>query len=152
MVWLTEHKKIIVLLFLAVLALLGGLWVLWPSEGENLSEPEKAALDFYRAVNITGDAKTATKMDLDGSDWTMYVQKSKSYPAMIMISPEQPVTETSAKVYIYEPHSDSGYILNMIKKSDGWKMADLKTERGLYDFVTRIYPEYKDDWKEVKLP
>lgn len=140
-IWVKNHKRIVFISIL-VLVLLIALWIFWPGKQEDLTEAEQAAFKFYKAINIEGDAKTASEMDLNGHDWEGYVRKSSDISSVKIMTPAE------NEVYILEPDG-SGYILTMVKKN-GWKMAKLKTERDLNVFVNQVYPDY--DWKEVSLP
>ncbi|MBH8608736.1 hypothetical protein [Thermoactinomyces sp. CICC 10521] len=147
-------KRALVVIILALFFLSGSAIWIWSDSGTataDLTPSEQAALDFWKAIHVDGDAKKAKEIDLNKADWTYAVSKKTVSKVLIMLSPEKPATDTTAQVYIYNPQNDKGYMIDMVKRDGTWKMDHYKSAPGLYAYVVRYYPDHQREWKEVKL-
>ncbi|MBH8608947.1 hypothetical protein [Thermoactinomyces sp. CICC 10521] len=150
--WITERKSAMIV-FLLILVIVGGVSILNWIRGESdskLTPPEQGALEFWKAMNVEGDAQKAKQLDANGDEHKA-VFKNPINKVMIMQSPERPATDKTAKVFIYTPDDDRGYMLDMVNQNGKWKMRHYETDYGLYDYVAKYYPDHQHDWKEVNL-
>ncbi|SDY82865.1 hypothetical protein [Thermoactinomyces sp. DSM 45892] len=135
---------------LVALLLLGAVFGIYQLLSKpSLTDAEKAAIEFYSALEFDGDGKTANELHIGDTDWTEFVTKKPKEVLKVSISPMIPSTDTRVQVLVYTTSDDTGCILDMVKEN-GWKVNKYKNEKGLYSYMASTFSMREADWKEVQ--